>query len=106
MKTLRIGLVLRSLVLLNRPTQSAEPLADQVKTAINNGIRYLRDIENGKGDFEHTTLLKGVRPGGVTGLAVVALLQCGVPADDPLIQRCLKYLRTVKPAQTYTIGLQ
>ena len=26
--------------------------------------------------------------------------------SDPLIQRCLKYLRTVAPKQTYTVGLQ
>src|SRR5439155_7221968 len=63
-------------------------------------------LENERGDFEHTTLqLKG-RPGGVTALAVVALLNAGVPPDDPLIQRCLKYLRALEPAQSYTVGLQ
>ena len=60
MKTLRIVPVLMSLTLLNPPTPAAEPLADQVKTAINNGVRYLRDLENGKGDFEHTTADIGI----------------------------------------------
>jgi hypothetical protein len=36
----------------------------------------------------------------------VALLRARVPADDPLIQRCLKYLRSLPPEQTYTVGLQ
>lgn len=83
-----------------------EPLADQVKKSISDGIRYLRELEGGKGDFEHTTVVAKARPGGVTGLAVVALLQAGVPPDDPLIQRCLKYLRKEQPSQTYTVGLQ
>jgi hypothetical protein len=45
-------------------------------------------------------------PGGVTALATLALLNAGVPADDPLVQRCLKYLRTVEPRQTYVVSLQ
>jgi hypothetical protein len=105
MKALHFVLML-ACVFVTAPAQAREPLADQVKTAINNGVRYLRDIENGKGSFEHTTVIARVRPGGVTALATVALLQCGVPVDDPLIQRCLKYLRTLPPSQTYTVGLQ
>src|SRR4051812_40189927 len=75
------------------PAPAREPLVDKVKDSINNGIRYLRDLENGKGNFEHAWAMSRARPGGVTALAVVALLQAGVPPDDPLIQRCLKYLR-------------
>src|SRR4051812_6658073 len=59
----------------------------KVQKAIREGIAFLRKIEDGKGDFEHTTIIARIRPGGVTALATVALLKCGVPADDPLIQR-------------------
>jgi hypothetical protein len=79
---------------------------DPRKNAIDRGIRFLRDIEDGKGNFEHTWRIARARAGGVTALAVVALLKAGVPANDPLIQRCLKYLRTKPPEQTYTVGLQ
>jgi hypothetical protein len=83
-----------------------KPAETKVQKSIREGIDFLRKLEDGKGDFEHTTIIARVRPGGVTALATVALLKCGVPANDPLIQRCLKYLRTMPPAQTYTISLQ
>jgi len=83
-----------------------EPLVNKVKTAIDNGVRYLRELENERGNFEHTWVYATTRKGGVTALAVVALLNSGVPPDDPLIQRCLKYLRTLEPTQSYTVGLQ
>jgi hypothetical protein len=84
-----------------------EPLVNRVKAAIDNGVRYMREQENQRGEFETVTdvrLSKG-RPGGVTALAVVALLNAGVPPDDPIIQRCLKYLRGLEPSQSYTVGL-
>ncbi len=83
-----------------------KPAETKVQKAIREGVTFLRKIEDGKGDFEHTTIIARIRPGGVTALATVALLQCGVPVDDPLIQRCLKYLRGMPPSQTYTVGLQ
>ena len=74
---LRIGLAVLCCLLLAGPGSAKEPLVDQVKAAINNGIRFLRELEAGKGDFEHTTAISRVRPGGVTALAVIALLQAG-----------------------------
>jgi hypothetical protein len=83
-----------------------EPLVNRVKAAIDNGIRYLRELENERGDFESSAVpLNKARPGGVTALAVVALLNAGVSPDDPVIQRCLKYLRSLEPSQSYTVGL-
>jgi hypothetical protein len=95
---------------LDRVTPAEDPLPAKVKESIKRGIRYLREQENGKGNFEqagglHPQLLQA-RPGGPTALAVVALLNAGVPPDDPLMQRCLKYLRKLQPRDFYTIGLQ
>src|SRR5262245_55630075 len=88
------------------PVSAKEVLVDQVNSAISKGIRFLRDIEKNKGNFEHTSAIAPGRPGGVTALAVVALINAGVPADDELIKRCLEYLRSMPPRQTYTVGLQ
>src|SRR5262249_45422218 len=83
------------------PAADRDPLVDRVKGSISKGIRYLKEQEGGKGSLEHSAAeLSKFRPGGVTALAVVALLNAGVPANDPVIQRCLKYLRTVEPRQS------
>jgi Domain of unknown function (DUF4159) len=91
------------------PAQAApeEPLVEKVKAAIEKGVRFLEELENGQGSFEHTAVqISGPRPGGVTALAVVALLNCGKGPKDPVVQRCLQYLRGLAPAQSYTVGLQ
>lgn len=81
-----------------------EPLVERVRTAIDRGVRYLRRQEKG-GRWE-TGLLATDKPGGGTSLALLALLNSGVPADDPMIRRGLDYLRTVPRRHTYVVGLQ
>jgi hypothetical protein len=81
-------------------------LVDQVRRAIDNGIRYLRQKEEGRGHWEIEAAVNQAHPGGQSALALLALLNCGVKADDPVIQRGLKYLRTVEPRSTYVVGLQ
>src|SRR5262249_52391265 len=44
--------------------------------------------------------------GGITALCTLALLNAGVPADDPKLQKSLKYLRTLPATQTYVASLQ
>lgn len=84
-----------------------KPLVDQVREAIDRAVQYVRDQEAGKGDWEHVHpgLNMGF-PGGVTSLAMLALLNSGVPPEDPVIQRGLIYLRGLKPEKTYVVGLQ
>lgn len=81
-----------------------EPLVDRVRTAIDRGVRYLRVQERGQGKWEGDGLVD--KPGGITALAMLALLNSGIPADDPMIRRGLTYLRTVEPRFTYVVGLQ
>jgi hypothetical protein len=90
---------------LSMPAVAGEPLVEQVRVAIDKGIRYLRNEERGRGNWEHTIGAQG-KPGGYTALATLALLNSGVKADDPIIQRTLKYLRTLEPEYTYVVGLQ
>jgi hypothetical protein len=87
------------------PPKTDEPLGERVRTAIQAGVRYLRDQEGGRGQFGKSDVAM-IYPGGVTALATLALLDAGVPSDDPLVQRCLKYLRTVEPRRTYVVSLQ
>ena len=82
-----------------------ERLVDQVRDAISRGVQFLRDQERGKGDWEIDTV-SAAWPGGETSLALLALLNCGVDPQDPIIDRGLQYLRTVEPQHTYVVGLQ
>ncbi len=87
------------------PQRPREKLADEVREAIDRGVRYLKDKEGGKGSWEEgfeSTLF----PGGCSSLAMLALLNAGVPRDDPVIDRGLKMLRKIEPKRTYVVGLQ
>ena len=44
--------------------------------------------------------------GGVTSLCTLALLNAGVPTDDPQIQAALNILRPIPPMATYPTALQ
>lgn len=86
-----------------------EPLVDQVRKAIEDGIRFLRQREKDQGNWESEAGLiihSQIGAGGPTSLTLLALLNAGVKPDDPLIQRGLKYLRTIPPKSTYVVGLQ
>src|SRR6476660_2729487 len=92
---------LAGLALLAAPGPAAdppgrEPLVEQVRTAIDSGVRFLRREERGRGHWENDLVSIG-RPGGTTALALLALLNCGVKPDDPVIQRGLDYLRKLDP---------
>jgi len=109
--TMRRLLIVACLLFLSlariAPAAAEDPLPKKVKESIRRGVRFLREQEDGKGNFEHTGEgIARARPGGMTALAVVALLNAGVPADDPLIHRCLRYLRKLPPRDSYTVGLQ
>jgi hypothetical protein len=81
-------------------------MADQVRRAIDRGVQFLREQEKGAGNWEAVDRASIITPGGWTSLALLALMHAGVPPADPLIERGLKYLRTVQPAQTYVVALQ
>lgn len=58
--------------------QAPEKLVDKVRVSIDKGIQYLRDMEKGKGNWE-LDAESNIRKGGWTSLAMLSLLNCGVP---------------------------
>ena len=82
---------------------AARPVdAAQVISAIDRGIAYLKRDQQPRG---HWGELPGY-DGGVTALCTLALLNSGVPADDPVVREGIAYLRGLELDKTYTISLQ
>ena len=76
--------------------------ASQVLDSIDRGIAYLKREQSLKGNWNEMAGYTG----GVTALATLALLNAGVPADDPTIVKALEYLRGLKLERTYVVALQ
>jgi hypothetical protein len=83
--------------------EQEEDLVEPVRRAIARGVKFLKAQQKG-GDWEHRSV-QG-KPGGVTALALLALLQAGVPPEDEAIQDGLKYLRKLDFDSTYVVSLQ
>jgi hypothetical protein len=88
----------------NAPSKK-EPLVDQVRRAIDRGVKYLRQSQRPDGSWELNVTSVG-HPGGSSALALLALLNSGVPPNDPVVSRGLKYLRTLDQSTTYVRALQ
>jgi hypothetical protein len=88
--------------------QRSEPsLVEPVNKAIDAGVRFLYDQERGiGGNWDNISEASQGNPGGWTALATLALLNAGVQPSEPIIDRSLKYLRTIEPSRTYVVGLQ
>lgn len=86
-----------------------DPLAEKVQRAQEDGIKYLKDQlkDQGGGRWSwEDAVLAQLQKGGPSALATLALLECGLKADDVAVARGLDFLRTVEPANTYVVGLQ
>lgn len=97
--------LLAALALLPRPARAEEPLVERVRSAIDNGVQFLRQTEAGRGNWEVATGAL-VQRGGWSCLSMLSLLNAGVKADDPMMQRGLKYVRSLPPQGTYVVALQ
>jgi hypothetical protein len=99
------ALAATSAALAQEPGRRQEPLAEQVKRAIDRGVKYLRQNQRPDGSWEIDVSAAGMR-GGWTSLALLALLNAGVPADDPAVARGLDWLRRLNSGMTYVRALQ
>lgn len=101
---LRHGLAgLLMLLAIVTPLQ-ADVDAEKVRVAIERGVAFLKAQQNGNGSWAES--YQGLAPHGVSALCTLALINCGVPLDDPALVRALDYLRTLKPDHTYDTALQ
>ena len=106
MRSALLSMMVLGVLATAAPARAADPLVEKVRKAIDDGKTYLlgqqrRDDgswEIGGNAVQHR--------GGQTSLAILALLTAGVDPKKEAIQDGLKYLRKVKPTQTYVVGLQ
>jgi hypothetical protein len=81
----------------NRPID-----ASQVLASIERGVAFLKREQQPRGNWNEFPGYDG----GVTSLCALALLNSGVPADDPTVRQALNYIRSLQPDKTYTVSLQ
>jgi hypothetical protein len=86
-----------------RPLQ-AEVTAEQVRESIRRGVNYLKQEQDPRsGRWEEQAGF----PGGISALCTLALLNCGVPVDDPALVKALNYVRSDKDGRkTYSVALE
>ena len=97
-RTSVIGMVLTSF----GPTQ-AEVTTEQVTLAVDRGIAHLKSKQHVLGQWRG-----GLKTwaGGDSALATLAMLNCGVPLDDPNMQRAITFVRSMKEKRTYAVAVQ
>jgi hypothetical protein len=78
---------------------------DKVDKAIDKGVAYLKRIQREKGDWP--LYFKGGYALGQSLLPAYALLESGVPANDPAIKKATEYIRprVLKLDRTYEVAL-
>jgi hypothetical protein len=85
-------------LLLHASARAAD--ADAVRRSIDRGVAHLKRIQQQDGRWPRQEL-------GATALAGLTLLECGVAADDPAVQRAAAVVRdgSVTQTQTYSLAL-
>lgn len=85
----------------------AEVTAEQVRVAIDGGIRFLKSRQQPDGSWpDIAAAVVAGQQGGVSALCTLALLNAGADPSDPAMQRALKQLRALEPEATYVVALQ
>ena len=90
-----VGLVASSV----RVFADVDPVS--VQRAIDRGITYLRQAQADNGGWNEF----GGQTCGLSALCTLALLNAGVPRDDPDMAAAIKYLRSCQPRKTYSVAL-
>jgi hypothetical protein len=85
------------------PRQPKDQPANPVTAAVTKAVTFLKAAQK-DGNWEHH--FPAGHKGGVTSLALLALLESGVKPDEEAVRKALDYLRTVEPKQTYVVSLQ
>jgi tRNA A-37 threonylcarbamoyl transferase component Bud32 len=73
-------------------------LVSESRDAIDRGVAYLKSLQKADGTWPFTEV-------GATALAGLTLLECGVPPDDPAVQKAAAAIRRAGVALTHTYSL-
>ncbi len=102
-----VGLVGVTVGVSVMPTQpaGAQINAEQARTSIERGVAFLKQRQDPRsGSWGEQ---EGFPPGGISALCTLALLNSGVPLDDPVMDKALRYVRSPKrPRKTYSVALE
>jgi squalene-hopene/tetraprenyl-beta-curcumene cyclase len=82
------SLMLLAVFFMAATSQAAEDAEAARQSALEKGINYLKSSQADDGSWTTTETL------GITGLVVNALLESGVPKEDPALQKGLKHLES------------
>lgn len=109
---LRVTLALRLCVYLSFAIGSftalanrarADVTADQVNSAIKNGVAFLEKRQRPNGSWGE---IMANEPGGVTALCTLALLNSGRTAEDESVKKALAYLeKSPEPNRIYSVAV-
>ncbi len=81
--------------------RAQELTGEQVKRAIRRGVSYLRSRQQADGNWPTYRLASGT-----TALAVLAMLNAGVPKDDPAVRAALRQVAVATDRFTYVVSLK
>jgi len=99
MRGLRPGVLTLALLLLTAwPAPAATK--DAIDAAVDRGVKYLKGLQQNDGTWAGD-------PTGMTALAGLTLMECGVPTDDDSVQKAAAAVRqgAINTDQTYSISL-
>ena len=89
------------------PKEVDEKFQKDVAAAREKAIKHLKSLQNPQGNWEGLALVYlADMDGGCTALVTLAMLEAGVPADDPAVKKALDYLAALPPRKTYVVSLQ
>ena len=103
-RRLAIGVALLAAFAGMAPRHAAADItAEDAQESIRRGVEWLKAQQKPQGNWS----THGVYVGGATSLCTLALLNAGVPVEDPHIQKALDYLRGIgNPKKVYSTALQ
>ncbi len=76
-------------ILLGHPGAVAQVNPELVTKSLEDGIKFLKNQQAANGNWSENQQ----NPGAITALCTLALLNSGVPHDDPAMKKALSYLR-------------
>jgi hypothetical protein len=99
---MRLGIVLAGVLTVLLAVVPNSPTADdaRIKQAIERGVKFVQGLQRDDGSWPY-------QESGMTSLAALTLLECGIPPTDNSIQRAAAYVREtiIGEDRTYSLAL-